>query len=101
MQASCSLLALDKSAHADLTQQLARMAEAGLVTELPGGKYRAPRHPPRARPARDSAARNSAADGGQDHRHHARPRGRGQAETRVGRLSMHARGFGFVVTEEP
>jgi ribonuclease R len=90
-----SLLLLDKSEHKDLTRQLARMAEAGLVTELPGGKYRAPRHPPRSRPARERDS-SPAADGGKQ-----ATRGRGKPDIRTGRLSMHARGFGFVVTDEP
>lgn len=98
-----SFLLLDKSEHKDLTQQLARMAEAGLVTELPGGKYRAPKHPPRSRPARERDS-SPAADGGHDQRGQhdpARARGRGKPDVRTGRLSMHARGFGFVVTDEP
>jgi ribonuclease R len=90
-----SLLLLDKSSHRDLTEQLVRMAKAGLVTELPGGKFRAPRtrssQPPGARP-NDAPPR--------EHHHDRRSRGRGKADLRTGRLSMHARGFGFVVTEE-
>ena len=37
------LLMLDKADHAELADRLGQMAEAGLVTELPGGKYRLPR----------------------------------------------------------
>ena len=88
-----SLLSLDKSEHAALSEHLSRMAEAGLVTELPGGKYRAPRQPPRRSPADIEASALAP--------HANKMRGRGKAETRVGRLSMHARGFGFVITEEP
>jgi ribonuclease R len=82
---------LGKHDHAALSGQLSRMAEAGLVTELPGGKYRAPRHPPRSErpPTRDEPRRPAA-----------QSRGRGKPDTRVGRLSIHARGFGFVMTEE-
>jgi ribonuclease R len=85
-----SLLLLDKEEHAELSEQLSRMAEAGLVTELPGGKYRAPRHPPRnAAPRFNEQRTRSAAS-----------RGRGKPDTRIGRLSIHARGFGFVTTDE-
>jgi ribonuclease R len=39
------LLMLEKADHAVLADQLGQMAEAGLVTELPGGKYRTPKKP--------------------------------------------------------
>lgn len=41
------LLMLEKNAHAELADQLGQMAEAGLITELPGGKYRLPKKPRR------------------------------------------------------
>ncbi|HET8940116.1 MAG TPA: ribonuclease R [Polyangiales bacterium] len=50
------LMMMGKKEHGELANQLGLMAEAGLVTELPGGKYRAPKQPGRARDA--------AADGG-------------------------------------
>jgi ribonuclease R len=88
-----NLLALNKSEHRALIDQLGRMAEAGLVTELPGGKYRAPRAKSRARgPA---APPPLAARPARQRGHNREP------ETQTGRLSMHARGFGFVVTDEP
>jgi hypothetical protein len=86
-----SLLMLDKHEHSALSGQLSRMADAGLVSELPGGKYRAPRHPPRQDvPRIDHEQRSSAG----------KSRGRGKPDTRIGRLSIHARGFGFVTTDE-
>ncbi|MET0385200.1 MAG: VacB/RNase II family 3'-5' exoribonuclease [Polyangiales bacterium] len=165
-----NLLMLDKEAHVDLSERLALMAEAGLVTELPGGKYRAPKNPPPPRtpqtalassaakpkraakperaaredeperearddkpereprdgkpareprdgkPARDVVADKPAreARASRDARGRARSpeppaahggkqrpgRGRGQPDMRIGRLSVNARGFGFVLTEE-
>jgi len=52
------LLLLDKDAHGELVDQLAQMAEAGLVTELPGGRYRMPKGPRRA-PAPEPGAGSS------------------------------------------
>ena len=104
------LLMLDKQAHQDLIDRLALMAEAGLVTELPGGKYRTVKRPPARVPADTAAGAPSPRDGAQrsrsrserSERSEARTAGRqGQANTRVGRVNLHARGFGFVVTEEP
>ena len=92
-----SLLLLDKSEHKALTEQLARMAEAGLVTELPGGKFRAPRHPQRS-PAPE---RTSDAPPREDEAPGRHTRKRGKTDLRMGRLIMHPRGFGFVATEEP
>ena len=47
------LMMLDKKEHGQLANQLGLMAEAGLVTELPGGKYRAPKKAPRGPDAAD------------------------------------------------
>jgi ribonuclease R len=122
-----NLLMLDKHSHKDLSQRLALMAEAGLVTELPGGKYRARRsarvrdaaavelqqqpapaedaaealepEAPRAAAAAQPAPRRSPKPAESASRS-TRGRGRDRAETLTGRLTMNARGFGFVVTEE-
>ena len=51
------LMMLGKKEHAELANQLGLMAEAGLVTELPGGKYRAPKKGPRAPDAADGGKR--------------------------------------------
>jgi len=55
------LMMLDKKEHGQLADQLGLMAAAGLVTELPGGKYRAPRKAPRGP---DVPAAHGAAEGG-------------------------------------
>ncbi|HEY2732368.1 MAG TPA: RNB domain-containing ribonuclease, partial [Polyangiales bacterium] len=91
-----SLLKLGKPEHPALADQLSHMAEAGLVTELPGGKYRARRRAQRSSTVPPSSdGQGARRDGRSD-----RTRARGKAETRTGRLSLHQRGFAFVVTEE-
>ncbi|MEY4579919.1 MAG: hypothetical protein RL701_4622 [Pseudomonadota bacterium] len=109
------MLMLDKDAHSELTERLANMAEAGLVTELPGGKYRAPKpgaarrpvEPPEPpEPAENARARGNSngndrnGRSGSQGRDRGASRGRGQGDERVGRVSVNARGFGFVLTEE-
>jgi cold shock CspA family protein len=140
---------LDKDQHRELSEQLGLMADAGLVIELPGAKYRAPKQAPRAsgpvaddlksrsraeRVARSRATalstqsndrRGVAAPHSSDRRE--RPKGReldAQPRTRheqprtrheqprsnqqqsrsraevVGRISVNARGFGFVAPED-
>jgi ribonuclease R len=102
------LLILDKRDHQDLVDQLTRMAGAGLVTELPGGKYRAPRQPARNKPAapapaaaapREREARSSRDAGGRRPPTRSRSSSHTKQEPLTGRLSMHARGFGFVSTD--
>jgi len=94
------LLLLDKDAHAELTETLGRMAEAGLVTELPGGKYRAPKKSAKkaGSSADDAAASSRAKASAQEKKQ--KTRGRGELDTRTGRITVNARGFGFVMTEE-
>jgi ribonuclease R len=98
------LMMIDKEEHGELADQLGRMAEAGLITELPGGKYRAPKQPHRAQeaqpardarnaqPARDArnAKRTTAADGG-DRELKTRSRAERTARSRVADLTTHAR----------
>jgi ribonuclease R len=53
------LMLLSKDEHGELAHQLGLMAAAGLITELPGGKYRAPKQALRARDVRaERVARN-------------------------------------------
>ncbi|HEX7479992.1 MAG TPA: ribonuclease R [Polyangiales bacterium] len=84
-------LGLGKAEQSALAQALAQLSETGQVTELPGGRYRFRKAPPPPKAAPDSAPSSS---------HERSGRGRGKQETRDGRLSVHERGFGFVVTEE-
>jgi ribonuclease R len=87
-----SILGLKKSEHAGLLEELGQMVEAGLIAELAGGKYRARRKGARAKLPKATSAEPPTP----------RPlRGRDRRNTRVGRLGINARGFGFVVTEEP
>lgn len=87
-----SLLGLKKSELADLLEQLGQMVKAGVVAELAGGKYRPQRKSAHAKSSKAALEKPSTP----------RPlRGRDKKNTRVGRLSINARGFGFVVTEEP
>ncbi len=85
-------LDLPKSDQPALMAALARLTEAGLLTELPGARFRARSQAPSA--AGESRADSSRSPG--------RGRSRSQKQDlRDGRLSMNARGFGFVVTDEP
>lgn len=81
----CTLLDISKRERRELTTVLERMAEGGLVTQLPGGKFRIGGK----KPAR--AVENAYADTLPE----AAPEGL------AGRISMHPRGFGFVTTVEP
>ncbi len=73
-----------------LAERLNGLADAKLVTELPGGKFRAARQRPRAAPPLPQSAYENPRFN----------RERGKQDIRTGKLTIHPRGFGFVVTEE-
>ncbi|HKU42539.1 MAG TPA: ribonuclease R [Polyangiales bacterium] len=83
----CARLGVPRDEHDRLAEQLGSMAEAQLLTELPGGKFRVNKTQRRAAGPEDPA-------------HDGRGRGRHKQDLRTGRLTVHPRGFGFVVTEE-
>ncbi len=83
----CTLLDIPKRERRELTTVLERMAEEGLVTQLPGAKFRIGGKKPTRKPPVDDAS--------------TAPNASNTPEGMAGRLSMHPRGFGFVTTVEP
>ncbi len=83
---------LDRTHHAQVLQLLERLAALGMLTKLPGDRYRAQPATPRTR----AGAAAPAAGGGE-----ASPRRRTRGGELEGVLTLNARGFGFVVTAEP
>ena len=80
-------LGLERDQHMALHMLLEAMAQEGLVTQLPGGRFRLNRAGRRPNtPKRAAAAGTPARKGRQE---------------RLGRLHLNPRGFGFVVTDEP
>jgi ribonuclease R len=80
------LMMLDKKEHGQLASQLGLMAAAGLVTELPGGKYRAPRKAPRGPDA------PAAADGVRPEQSKARPALASRADISQGGRKLPSKG---------
>jgi ribonuclease R len=102
----CARLGVPRNEHRRLAERLSTLADARLVVELPGGKFKARKQRPGAA---DSIASHNGADeassnGGdvpspQAARYATRSRSQKQ-DIRTGRLTVNPRGFGFVVTEE-
>ena len=91
----CARLGLPRHEHAKLAEKLGTLADAQLVIELPGGKYRARKSQRAAASAMPAETPEPGAE--------AAPRFgrlRAKQDLRTGRLTVHPRGFGFVVTEE-
>jgi ribonuclease R len=105
-------LGLDKSQQQALFLELERMVEDGLLSQLPGGRFRFKSARPRlsddpsAQPAEASAKPASSAGGqrsrsGGDGRRATHIRGGHAAENeRLGRITLNAKGYGFVLTDE-
>jgi ribonuclease R len=104
----CARLGVPRNEHRQLAQRLSTLADAHLVTELPGGKFKA-RKAKRAMPISTESAPRATADDREradqqgPHAPHDRSRfgrSRGKQDLRTGRLTINPRGFGFVVTDE-
>jgi ribonuclease R len=104
----CARLGVPRNEHRQLAQRLSTLADAHLVTELPGGKFKArkatrPAPPSAELPHRNGADNNERSQDAQDQASHPGSRfarSRGKQDLRTGRLTINPRGFGFVVTDE-
>ena len=112
----CARLGVPHNEHDQLAERLRILAEARVVTELPGGKFKARKQrsgapaaaPPtrggapatRSRSARHAAALERDAEASARSQAARHPASRGKQDLRTGRLTIHPRGFGFVVTDE-
>lgn len=107
----CARLGVPRNEHRRLAERLSTLADARQVIELPGGKFKARRARSGAseRAPSESAQRNGpsrdsehASSRDPDHSPNAARFGRSRSkqDLRTGRLTIHPRGFGFVVTDE-
>jgi len=96
-------IGLDKSEYELLVRTMETMAEEGLVKQLPGGRFRLDKKGPRrdgtAAPGGSKAAKTAKTSRGRSKGAGATTDDKG-GSTRTGTLTINARGFGFVATDE-